>query len=437
MSYTVLQGRLRALLPALLLAAPLAPALAQASRPGAPLTLDAVHRRVAGSNPMLAALRADASAAGFRVAPASALPDPMLELGSLNRNLGDGLALMPFSGMNMIGVRQALPLGGVLGSAGRAAGARQVAAEAGVTAGEFELRTMAAMAFLDLWAADRSLAIAAETRELVRASARGAEAMYRVGRGRQADVVRAQAEVTRMTEEIIRMEAMRRQAVAALGRLLDLDLDPDTVAVAEPSFPAAIPDADSLVVLAFARRPVLAAGEARLTAAEADVSRAAGMRWPELALGVQYGWRPMEGSTDRMLSVMAGVSLPVWAGRKQNRMLDEARAMARKDAEELRGLAADTRGAVRAAWVRWGEAGRLDSLYRGELLPQARAALAAADAAYGVGEVDFMTLLDAEMTLNRLRQELFRLAAARGNALAELEELTGTALASRPAEETR
>ena len=111
--------------------------------------------------------------------------------------------------------------------------------------------------------------------------------------------------------------------------------------------------------------------------------------------------------------------------------------MARMAAEDLRGLEADTRGAVRAAWVRWSEAGRLDALYRGELLPQARATLAAADAAYGVGEVDFMTLLDAQMTLNRLRQELFRLAAARGVALAELEELTGTTLASRPAEEDR
>ena len=168
---------------------------------------------------------------------------------------------------------------------------------------------------------------------------------------------------------------------------------------------------------------------------EAEVDRASGMRWPEVELGVQYGWRPMDGMTDRMLSVMADISLPVWAGRKQDRMLDEARAMARKDAEERRGLAAETRGAVHAAWERWDEAARLEVLYHRELLPQARAALAAADAAYGVGEVDFMTLLDAQMTLNRLRQETFRLVAARGTALAQLEELTGTALASLPAEE--
>ncbi len=435
MSYRILPGRSNALLPLLLLAAVAAPAVAQVARPGAPLTLEAVHRRLADANPMLAALRADATAAAFRVGPASALPDPMLEVGTLNRDLGDDLALMPFSGMNMVGLRQVLPLGGVLGSAGRAAAARREAADAGVVAGELELRTMAAMAYLELWATDRALGVALETRDLVRASARGAEAMYRVGRGRQADVLRAQAEVTRMSEEIVRMEAMRRQGVAALGRLLDLDLDPDTLAVGDPPLPGTIPGADSLVALALARRPALAAADARVAAAEAEVDRASGMRWPEVELGVQYGWRPMDGVTDRMLSVMAGISLPVWAGRKQARMLDEARAMARRDAEEQRGLASDTRGAVRAARERWSEAVRLDSLYRDELLPQARAALAAADAAYGVGEVDFMTLLDAQMTLNRLRQEVFRLAAARGSALAELEELTGTALASQPAEE--
>jgi outer membrane protein TolC len=435
MSYRIIHWRPSALLPALLLAAAAAPAVAQVARPGAPLTLEAVHRRLADANPMLAALRAEASAAAFRVAPASALPDPMLEVGTLNRDLGDGLALMPFSGMNMVGLRQMLPLGGVLGSAGRAAAARREAAVAGVAAGELELRTMAVMAFLELWAADRSLGIVLETRDLVRASARAAEAMYRVGRGRQADVLRGQAEVTRMSEEVVRMEAMRRRQVAALGRILDLDLDPDTLSVSDLPLPGAIPGADSLVALALASRPALTAAGARLAAAEAEVDRASGMRWPEVELGVQYGWRPMDGMTDRMLSVMAGISLPVWAGRKQDRMLDEARAMARKDAEERRGLAADTRGAVRAAWERWDEAVRLEALYLGELLPQARAALAAADAAYGVGEVDFMTLLDAQMTLNQLRQEVFRLAAARGNALAELEELTGTALASWPAEE--
>jgi len=45
-------------------------------------------------------------------------------------------------------------------------------------------------------------------------------------------------------------------------------------------------------------------------------------------------------------------------------------------------------------------------------------------AAYQVGSVDFMTVLDNQMTVNRYRLELIALAAERGTMLAELEMLT-------------
>ena len=46
------------------------------------------------------------------------------------------------------------------------------------------------MAFYDLWAATRQVAVAEETRDLLRQAAGAAEAMYRVGGGRQVDVLR-------------------------------------------------------------------------------------------------------------------------------------------------------------------------------------------------------------------------------------------------------
>jgi outer membrane protein TolC len=84
---------------------------------------------------------------------------------------------------------------------------------------------------------------------------------------------------------------------------------------------------------------------------------------------------------------------------------------------------------------RYLEAQRLRRVYREELLPQARAALRAAASAYSVGEVDWMTWLDNQMTVNRYRQELYQLAAAQGTALAELEELTGVSFAGTVSEE--
>ena len=45
-------------------------------------------------------------------------------------------------------------------------------------------------------------------------------------------------------------------------------------------------------------------------------------------------------------------------------------------------------------------------------------------AAYRTGSVDFMTVLDNRMTVNRYREELVALIAEEGRAWAELEMLT-------------
>jgi outer membrane protein TolC len=70
----------------------------------------------------------------------------------------------------------------------------------------------------------------------------------------------------------------------------------------------------------------------------------------------------------------------------------------------------------------------LTQLYRTTVLPQARAAVTSSLAAYRVGDVNLMTLLDNQMTVNRYGQELFALDAEQGKALAELEMLVGREL---------
>jgi outer membrane protein, heavy metal efflux system len=65
------------------------------------------------------------------------------------------------------------------------------------------------------------------------------------------------------------------------------------------------------------------------------------------------------------------------------------------------------------------------------VLPQAEANVTSAFSSYRVGRVDFMTLLDAQMTLNQYRQELYALLAEYGR-VAELEMVIGRELPVRP-----
>lgn len=137
---------------------------------------------------------------------------------------------------------------------------------------------------------------------------------------------------------------------------------------------------------------------------------------------------PMGRSTDRMGSLMIGASVPIFARSRQLRMREEAGAMTRMARADLLAMRADTRGRVGEAYAALGRARRLAVLYRTTILPQAEATVASALSAYRVGSVDFMTLLDNRMTVNRYRQELATLESEEGKAWADLEMLTARVL---------
>jgi outer membrane protein TolC len=75
-----------------------------------------------------------------------------------------------------------------------------------------------------------------------------------------------------------------------------------------------------------------------------------------------------------------------------------------------------------------GRSRSLIELYTGEVLPQASVTVESALASYRVGDVDFMTLVDAQLTVNRYEVELYQLQADYGRAIAGLEAVLGRTL---------
>jgi outer membrane protein TolC len=401
------------------------------------LTLGDLYRRLDAASPRLSAARANARAATFRVAPARTLPDPQLQLGLMNRSL-PGLGLADPLGMNQIQLMQMIPFPGKLGAAGRGAQAQADATRARADDLGWELRSQAAMAFYEIYGAERSIAVAMETQQLLRDISATAQRMYAVGEGRQPDVLRTQVEIDRMTEEIVRMRTMRDAMAARLNALLDQPPDRTVGEARIPVFPGELPSLDSLIALALAHRPMLQAAQQDLRAADAANTLARREIWPDLQLGVIYGQRPMpDGGTDRMVSFMLGFNLPIFAGSRQLKMRKETGAMRDMARADLAAMESDTRGRVGVAYSDLGQARRLRDLYQRTLLPQARATVISTVAAYQVGDINLMSLLDAQMTVNRYQEELFRLDAAEGQGWAELEMLTGRELLDPDQTQTR
>ena len=102
--------------------------------------------------------------------------------------------------------------------------------------------------------------------------------------------------------------------------------------------------------------------------------------------------------------------------------------MRRMSAADLAGMRSETRGRIAELYADYTRARNLRALYRTTILPQAEATVTASFAAYRVGDVNLMTLIDNQMTVNRYRQEMITLDAEQGKAIAEIEMLLGRAL---------
>jgi outer membrane protein TolC len=388
------------------------------------LTLGRVFGEARRANPRIAASLASARAVRAQVPAAGTLPDPQIQFGLMNYSLWD-LRPMETLGMVQLQVMQMFPIAGQLRLSSRIAASRADAATERAADLTWDVRSQTAAVFYRVYALDARIAIATETLRILSDIASIARTMYEVGEGRQADVLRAQVEIARMNEEITTMRAMRSADAGRLNALLDRSYDSPVSALLLPRFPREVPLADSLVRHAMDARPVIRATQADLAASEQRVRLAQRDIWPDVQIGAIYGRRP---GGEQMASLMIGASLPVFAGRRQYPMRDEAAAMRAMAAADVAAMRADTRGLIAAAHAELMRARTLSALYRTTIIPQADATVESALAAYRVGRVDFMTLLDNQMSVNEYRQALATLDAEEGTAWAELEMLIGQEL---------
>lgn len=405
------------------------------------LRLGELYETARLSNPGAAAAHARAEAARARVSSARLPADPELELAFMNREL-PGFEPMPGVGMTQLTLMQMLPVAGQLGLKGSIARSQATAAAELAGEAEWEVRSAVAMAFYDLYAADRQIAVTREALRLLEDIRQTAESMYRVGEGRQADVLRAQVQIAREAEDTLRMVAMRDAMAARLEALLG-EAGSESTAVrralllrapALPLFPRFVPALDSLQQRALAARRMLKAGEAEVAASATSVRLAKREIWPDLRIGVAYARGPSLAAMDeptrtqRMGSLMLGASIPIFARGRQLAMRKEATAMERMAVQDLTAMRAETRARVAAVHADLERARRLQQLYRGTVLPQATATVQSALSAYRVGTVDFMTLLDGQMLVTNYRRDLVKLEAEEGKAWAELEMLLSSEL---------
>lgn len=417
---TITRGLLASLALTGLFATP-APCAAASPTPVAALIEEALHH-----NPELAAARQRASAAAQRVRPASALEDPMLEFGVVNAPLAPFSLRREEMTMQMVGLSQRVPFPGKRPL--RAAVARSSAAAAAATADDVrdqvvrELRT--SYEELSAVRAEREVVagIVATLREFIAV----AEARYAVGSASQTDVLQAETQLARARQQLLELDRREAESQAMLSRLAGraeptpVEPVPQRLTEQAPVLAALIADS--------ARRPRAVALEAERASAEDQVALMQREFYPDVDVKLTYGQRqraPDGMPRDDMISLTFGVNLPIWRRQRLEPQVAEARAMLAERDAMLVALRVETRAELAQRQAAADQSRRSVELFDQSLIPAADAAVQTALAAYRVGKVDFLTLLETRMRLFDAQMARVAAIAEHNRALADLDYLAG------------
>jgi outer membrane protein TolC len=410
-------------------ALPLA-ALPAAAQEAVDAHLEALLAEAAQNNPDLQALRREAEAARNRISPAGALDDPMLEAGVLNYPVESRSFKTEDMTMKMIGVAQRLPYPGKRGLRRDVAEKEALAAEANLQELANRVRRDVKVAYFELGFVDESLRLAERNRRVLEQYLSIAEARYGVGQGTQADVLKAQTQVSKMLEELIKLGRERPMLEAELNRAAGRGGAPGSVTPPPAQARAMSLALEELRAAARANRPQLAAQQRMVDRNVAAVALAQKDYYPDFDLRFSYGQRDnsVDMKREDMISFTVAINLPVWGQSKRDPRVAEAEAMRAQAVTMYQARLNELDAMLRQQVAAAEQALKSVRLYETGLLPQARLTADASLAAYRVGRVDFFSLLDSRMTVFNAEVGYAASLAGYNKALGEIEFLVGKPL---------
>ena len=381
-------------------------------------------------SPRIAAARERLRAAMARVPQAAKLPNLAVELAWLP------LPVETRVGPNnlRVGVKQMIPFPTKLAARIHVADAQ---ARRAAVVFEREVRdaiTELKLAYADVYYYDRAQIVLARNEAIAAAISSLGATRQAKGHGVLADVARAQAQLAQLQYDRVSLSERGAVARARVNALLGQPADTPFVVETLPSSSVQIAES-TLIERALAHQQELATQDRAIEAAEAKLDLAEAAWLPDLAVGAQWmrqtasEMRPEPADSGQdALAVSVGVSLPLW-GYANAAAVDEAEAelvaALYEKQQRLDGLPARVRG----SWFKMRNAARLRDLYDKQLLPHARAALETADQTAQGDAASYADLLEARAAYYSFMLARERAAADHFQAVAQLEQLVGTAFA--------
>lgn len=364
------------------------------------------------NNPEIRAASQRVEAGKAMIPQARTLPDPMLRFSYEDMPVRE----------TMYGVSQEIPFPGKLRLKGEIAARGAEAMEQDYAAVRLGVIARLKETYYDLYLARRATAIIERNQQLLKQFSAVSEAGYKVGSMAQADVFRAQAEVSRGLARLATLRQREQSLGAEMARLLNRSsaAPVETQGNVRPA-PLRLGLNDLLERLGDA--PMVRATGKAVERGDASVALARREYLPDFEVGLQ-GIRE-EPMGDSGYQLMLNVTVPLYYANKQRYAEREARAARAGALSDLDAVRQELTMQVRDEVAQIERAERLIALLEGAIVPQVQLTLASARSAYAVGRVDFLTLLNSLYALQENELELATEITEHEKARARLEAIIG------------
>ncbi|HJT70557.1 MAG TPA: TolC family protein [Terriglobales bacterium] len=408
--------------------APPSPGVPRQAEVSAPVSLATLIDEAERNNSQIVAARHAWRAATQMPSQVSTLPDP--EISVQQFAVGNPLPFAGYTTSNFayigFGASQEIPYPGKLRLRGEAA--RREAAAIGDRV-ESVRRTVIQQlkeAYFKLAYEYQELQLLDRDSKLLDQVAKIAEANYRVGKGNEQDVLKAQLEKTKLLATI---EMHHQEHFSLRAKLKQLLNRPPSAAdiVPEPLTETPIRvTVDNLLATVRTQNPDIRGQQEMIRSKSAQLELAHKDFYPDFS--VQYMWQHTGPQFPDYYMLTVGARIPIHRSRKQWPEVEQAVQELHSSRRDYESQIQQAYFDVRDQFLKAETAERILNIYRQGLIPQAANTFKAGLAAYETNKEDFETLLNSFLDVLRLDEEYWRSLLDHEVALAALEQITGVPL---------
>jgi outer membrane protein TolC len=388
------------------------------------------------TNPMIQAARLGWRATVEKYRVTTAYPDPQLMVTYFPEPIETRLGPQDWNAT----LSQMIPFPGKLSKAGALVQADARVARLGLDKAVRDVTVQIRESVHELLYVRAAKKVVAGNRGLLDHLRKVAETSHAEDRAAFVDVVKAQSQVAQLAYDGLLLEELEQTELAKLNALLNRPPDERIGPFVDQALGPLVYELDQIYRLAEGSQEEILMAETRVDKAWAKVDLAQFQNLPDFKLGVFYAGigdpdvpvDPQDAGRDAV-GIQAGVTIPLWFGKSRSRV-DGARAEAERARAVKVARVNETRAKIRALYFRLRNAGRLVTLYRDELLPQAARSLEIAETWYREGEGSFSDFVETQAVWYNFQLSLARARADYGKFLARLERLVGRSLTDREEE---